>query len=248
MQLDILNLNGQKQGTVELSADIFGQSLRADLLQRAVNFQLAGARSGLANTKTRGEIDRSKAKWFRQKGTGRARHGARSPSLFVGGGVVFGPRPRDFAHSLTKKVKQLALKVALSSKANAQQLIIIDEAKLGTHKTKDLVEKLAKLNITSAAFIVDALDSNFDKASRNVPHLKVLPTEGANVYDILRYKTLVLTANAVKMLEGRLSADAKEAAPKAAKAPAKKAAPKAEKETQPAKKAAPKAAAKAKKE
>ncbi len=225
MNLDIINLDGKKVGSIELSTDLFGREVRADLLQRAVLWQQAGARAGTANTKTRGEIDRSKKKMYRQKGTGGARHGARSPSLFVGGGVVFGPRPRDFSTSLAKKVRQLALKTALSSKAASQSLIIIDEAKLGSFKTKDLVSKLANLKLSNATFIVDSVDENFDKASRNIPHLKVLPTEGANVYDILHHETLVLTENAVKLLTGRLATEASAEAP--AKAPAKKPAAKA---------------------
>lgn len=241
MNLDIINLDGKKVGSIELSADLFGREIRADLLQRAVLWQQAGARAGTANTKTRGEIDRTKKKMYRQKGTGGARHGARSPSLFVGGGVVFGPRPRDFSTSLPKKVRQLALKTALSSKAASQNLIIIDEAKLSTFKTKDLAGKLAKLKVSNATFIVDSVDENFDKATRNIPHLKVLPTEGANVYDILHHETLVLTENAVKLLTGRLSAD--EAAPKAEKpAKAPKAAAKAPAEKAPVKKPAAKAA------
>lgn len=219
MNIDVINLDGKKTGSLALDASVFGREVRADLLQRAVKWQLAKVRAGLAFTKTRGEIDRSKKKMYRQKGTGGARHGARSPSLFVGGGVVFGPRGRDFAATtnLPKQVRALALKTALSAKAAESKLIIIDEAKLSDHKTKGFAEKLAKLNLTKVTFIVDAIEPNFERASRNIPHLKVLPTEGANVYDILKGDTLVLTQNAVKMLESRLGDEAKAAA-KASKA------------------------------
>lgn len=240
--IDILSLDGKKVGSLELPADLFGREVRKDLLARAVNYQMAAQRAGTAHTKTRGEINRTKKKLYRQKGTGGARHGAKTPSLFVGGGVTFGPRGRDFSHSLTKSTRQAALKTAFSSKVASNDLIIIDEAVLKSHKTAALAAQLTKLGATRATFIVDALDANFDKATRNLPFVKVLPTEGANVYDILHFPKLVMTTNAVKMLEARLAtarskADkpAKEAkAPKAAKAEtkpaAKKAAPKAKKE------------------
>lgn len=226
MQIDIMNLDGKKVGKIDLSADLFGREMRADLLQRAVKWQLAGSRAGTAKTKTRSEVKRTGKKLYAQKKTGGARHGARSSNIFVGGGTVFGPAPRDFSTSLPKKVRQLALKTALSSKAAAKQIIIIDEAKLTAPKTKELAGKLAKLSIKSVTFVVDSTDANFELASRNLPHLKVLPTEGVNVYDILRNDTLVLTENAVKMLETRLSGEAAEKAEakkpaKAAKAPAK---------------------------
>lgn len=251
MNYDVISLDGKKTGSLELPADLFGREVRKDLLARAVNWQLAAARVGLAFTKTRGEINRTKKKMYRQKGTGGARHGARTANIFVGGGIVFGPRGREFAHNLTKKVRQLALKTAFSSKAQSGDLIIISEAALANHKTKELAAKLDKMGAANATFIVDAMDANFEKASRNLPHVKVLPTEGANVYDILRASKLVITENAVKMLQARLEGAAKtEATPaKAAKAPAKaKAAAKSE--DKPAAKKAPakKPAAKAKKE
>lgn len=243
--MDILTLEGKKSGSVELSPAIFGLEVRVDLLQRAVTWQLDSKRAGLANTKTRGEIDRSKKKIYGQKKTGGARHGAKSPSLFVGGGVTFGPRPRDFASSLPKKVKVLAIKTALSSKAASSNLIIIDEATLKSHKTKDLCAKLSKLNALNATFIVDSVDANFDKATRNLPFVKVIPTSGANVYDILHREKLVLTSKAVEMLSARLATESKSekaSDAKAAKAAAK--APVAAKAVKPAT-AAKKPAAKA---
>ncbi|MCP5405366.1 MAG: 50S ribosomal protein L4 [Pseudomonadaceae bacterium] len=228
MNFDILSLDGKKTGSMELSADVFGREVRKDLLARAVTWQLAAARAGLAFTKTRGEINRTKKKVYRQKGTGGARHGAKTANIFVGGGVVFGPRGREFAHNLTKKVRQLALKTAFSSKAQAGDLIILSDIATKSHKTKDLASQLEKLGASRATFIVDANDANFEKASRNLPFIKVLPTEGANVYDILRYTKLVMTENAVKMLEARLSGEgstdakpAKEPKAKAAKPAAK---------------------------
>lgn len=230
LTLDVLTLDGSKQGTLALPAALFGLPVRADLLARAVQYQLQGRRAGLANTKTRGEIDRTKKKAYGQKKTGNARHGARSPSLFVGGGVTFGPRPRDFSLNLPKKVRVLALKTALSSKLAANQIVVLHDTAAATGKTKQLNAQLTKLAALNATFLVDSLDANFDLASRNLPHVKVLPTSGANVYDILHHEKLVLTPAAVAMLSARLSAeDSAEAAPKAAKvAKAKAAAPKAE--------------------
>lgn len=225
MQIDIMNLDGKKVGKLDLNAALFGLEVRADLLQRAVKWQLAGARAGTAHTKTRSDVKRTGKKLYAQKKTGGARHGARSAPIFVGGGVAFGPKTRDFSTSLPKKVRQLALKTALSSKVADKQLIVIDEAKLSAPKTKDLASKLAKLSIKSATFVVDATDANFELASRNLPHLKVLPTEGVNVYDILRNDVLVLTENAVKMLETRFAGEAEKTEAKkpakAVKAPAK---------------------------
>lgn len=253
MKLDVLNLDGKATGSVDLNDAVFGLTARKDLLHRVVNWQLAKARGGHASTQTRSEVSRTGAKPFRQKGTGNARHGSKRSNIFVGGSVAFGPKPRDFSFSLTKKVRKLALKTALSAKAESKDLIIIDEAALKTHKTKDLASKLANMNASNATFIVDSIDANFDKASRNLPFIKVLPTEGANVYDILHQNKLVLTKAAAQMLEQRLLNDDKPAAvakpakkasakPAAKKAPAKKAAP--AKETAAAKPAAKKAPAK----
>lgn len=250
MNIDILSLDGKKTGSLDLPADLFGLEVRKDLLARAVQWQLEDKRAGLAHTKTRGEINRTHAKWYRQKGTGRARHGARTANIFVGGGIVFGPRGREFGHNLNKKVRQLAIKTAFSARASSGDLIIISEAVAANHKTKDLAAKLEKLGATKATFIVDAIDANFEKASRNLPFIKVLPTEGANVYDIMKSPKLVLTENAVKMLAARLNGEKtaktekpakKAAAPKAEKTEAKAAKPA-------AKKAAPKAATKKVKE
>ena len=239
MNFDVLTLSGKKSGSIALNPAVFGVEVRKDLLARAVNWQRDGQRAGLASTLTRGEVNRSKKKIYGQKKTGGARHGAKSPSLFVGGGVVFGPRGRDFSSTLPKAVRAAALRSALSSKAASQSLIIIDEATMSTAKTKDLAASLEKLGALNATFIVDALEDNFDRASRNLPYIKVVPTGGANVFDILKREKLVLTKNAVDMLTARLATEAKAAKPA-------KAASKTEAKTE-AKKAAPKAAPKAKK-
>jgi large subunit ribosomal protein L4 len=245
MNFEILTLAGKKAGSMELNAGVFGVEVRTDLLARAVNWQRDSKRAGLAFTQTRGEINRTKKKVYGQKKTGGARHGAKSPSLFVGGGVVFGPRGRDFSSSLPKAVRALALKSALSSKAQSQNLIIIDDATLANHKTKELAASLEKLGATNATFIVDALEPNFDRASRNLPFIKVLPSSAANVLDILKRDKLVLTKHAVELLTVRLLTEKAEG--KAAKPATKKVAAKAEAQAEkPA--AAKKPATKTKKE
>ena len=252
MKTDVFKLDGSKAGTVDLPASIFGVEVRKDLLSRAVNWQRNEKRAGTASTKHRGDLlGITTKKLYRQKGTGGARHGSKRANIFRGGGVTFGPKPRSFATDLPKKVRALALKVALSAKAERKNVVVLDEAKAKTHKTKDLNAQLAKLEAQNALFIVDALDENFDRASRNIPHVKVIPTEGANVLDVLRAEKLVVTRAAVPMLEARLNSrhagEASEAPKAEKKAPAKKAAPKKEAAAKkapakkaPAKKAAPK--------
>lgn len=230
MNIDILNLEGKKVGSADLPADLFGLEVRADLLARAVNWQLTNQRGGLAHTKTRGEINRSKKKWISQKGTGHARHGARSPSLFVGGGIAHGPRKHEISSSLPKQVRQLAIKTALSAKARDNNIVVVDSLSMKSFKTKDLAAALSKLNIGTATFVVDSLDANFDKASRNIPNLKVIPTGGANVYDILRFEKLVLTTAAIELLNARLVKGEDKADKPAAKKPAAKKATKAKSE------------------
>ena len=204
MKMDVINFEGKTVGSVELPTEVFGVDVRKDVLHRVVNWQLAKSRAGTAKTKTRAEVSRTGAKLFRQKGTGNARHGSRRTNIFVGGGTAFGPSPRSFAFSLPKKVRDLGLKVALSAKAADSKLVVLDEAKLKSHKTKDLAVTLGKLGLERALFIVDANDKNFELAARNLPHVKVLPTAGANVYDILRADKLVVTKTAVPMLEARV--------------------------------------------
>lgn len=204
MKLDIITLDGKKEGSVELSRDIFGLEVRKDLLHRAVLWQQARWRAGTASTLSRGEIARTGKKMKAQKGGG-ARHGSRRSNIFVGGGVAFGPSPRSFAFDMPKKVRALALKTALSAKALAGDIVILSEAATTSHKTKDMAAALNKLDLTSALFVVDSVDGNFDKATRNIPHVSVVPTEGVNVFNILKAKKLVLTKAALPMVEAALS-------------------------------------------
>ncbi|MEO1038373.1 MAG: 50S ribosomal protein L4 [Pseudomonadota bacterium] len=211
MKIDVIKLGAGKAGSVDLDDAIFGiEEVRADILQRAVKWQLSRRQAGTHKTKERGEIARTKQKAYRQKGTGGARHGARSAPIFVGGGKAHGPRVRSHATDLPKKVRALALKHALSSKASGG-LIVLDEARLDAPKTKLLADAFTKMGVTNALIIDgETLDENFARAARNVPNVDVLPAQGLNVYDILRRDTLVLTKAAIAKIEERLGA--KEAA------------------------------------
>lgn len=205
MKLDIINLDGKKLESIDLPKSIFGAPVREDIMHRVVVWQLAKRRSGTASTLTRAEVSRTGAKAFRQKGTGNARHGSRRANIFVGGGRAFGPKPRSFGFSLPKQIRTMGLQSALSGKAQAKKLVILDQATAKTPKTKEMFAKLQGLSLNNALFIVDSNDKNFELATRNIPHIKVLPTQGANVYDILRADTLVITKTAVPMLEARIN-------------------------------------------
>lgn len=205
LQVKVRNLDAQETGTIDLAEEVFGLPARSDLLQRMVVYQLAKRQAGTHKTKTYGEVAGSTAKIYKQKGTGRARHGAKRAPQFRGGGKAFGPVVRSHAIDMNKKVRKLALKTALSVKQQEGKLIVLDEAKLTEAKTKALAKKLGGLGLTSVLFIDGhELDVNFFRAAQNIPLVDVLPEQGANVYDILRRDTLVLTRAAVASLEARL--------------------------------------------
>jgi large subunit ribosomal protein L4 len=204
MKLDITTLEGQAAGSVELDETIFGLEPRADLLARCVRWQLAKRQAGTHAVKNRSDINRTTKKLYKQKGTGSARHGAASAPQFRGGGRAFGPQVRSHAHDLPKKVRALALRHALSSKAKDASLIVIDDAKLAEPKTKALAERFGKLGLANALIIGGAeVEVNFQRAARSIPNIDVLPVQGINVYDILRREKLVLTKAAVDALEAR---------------------------------------------
>ncbi len=206
MKLNVINLENKNVGSIELPETIFGLEVRADILHRVVNWQLARLQSGNHKTKGRSEVALTPKKPFNQKGGGRARQGSRKGPQFRKGGIAFGPVVRDHSHELTKKFRKLGLKTALSSKAKEGTLVIVDEAKLSAPKTKDLKEKLVKCGLNNSLFIDGKeVDLNFALASRNIIGVNVLPSVGANVYDILRAEKLVLTKDAVKCLEERLN-------------------------------------------
>lgn len=204
MKLEVTTLEGKKAGSVELNETIFGLDPRADLLARCVRWQLAKRQAGTHAVKNRSDVSRTTKKIYKQKGTGSARHGAASAPQFRGGGRAFGPQVRSHAHDLPKKVRALALKHALSSKAKDASLIVVDEVKLSEPKTKALVERFGKLGLANALIIGGAeIETNFQLAARNIPNVDVLPVQGINVYDILRREKLVLTKAAVDALEAR---------------------------------------------
>ena len=204
MELKITTLEGKEAGSVSLSDAIFGLEPRVDIIQRCVNWQLTKRQRGTHKAKGRAEIWRTGKKMYGQKGTGGARHGSARVPQFRGGGRAFGPVVRSHAHDLPKKVRALALKHALSSKAKDGGLIVLDKISVKEAKTKALADRFGKLGLSNALIIDGAeLDGNFCIAARNIPNIDVLPVQGINVYDILRRKTLVLTRAALDALEAR---------------------------------------------
>jgi large subunit ribosomal protein L4 len=205
MKLDITTLDGGKAGSLDLSDDIFGLEPRSDLIHRYIRWQLAKRRAGTHKVKNRAEIHRTGKKLYKQKGTGNARHGSARAPLFRGGGRAFGPVVRDHAHGLPKKVRQLALKHALSAKAKDGAIIVLDKIGLeGDAKTKALRGQFDKLGFENVLIIDGAeVEAGFTKAARNIPNVDVLPVAGINVYDIIRRDKLVLTKAAVDALEAR---------------------------------------------
>lgn len=207
MKVQVLNIDGTAaNGDIELSDDVFGLEPRADILHRVVTWQLENRRGIARATRERSEVARTGKKWGRQKGGGTARHGDRAAPIFIGGGKAHGARRREFGQSLNKKLRALGLKMALSSKAKAG-LVIVDSLDVADAKTKALAGQLAKANFGKKVLVIDgeAVNDNFAKAARNLIGVNVLPAQGANVYDILKHDTLVLTRAAVEKLEARFN-------------------------------------------
>ena len=205
MKIDVINLAGGKAGTLDLDAALFGLEPRADVLHRVVRWQRAKAQAGTHSTLTRGEVSYSTKKIYKQKGTGGARHGSRKAPIFRHGGVVKGPTPRSHAHDLPKKFRALGLRHALSAKYKAGELVILDTAVMAEAKTSILAKHAQELG-WKRVLIIDgtAVDANFALAARNIDGIDVLPTMGANVYDILKRDTLVITKAGIAALEARL--------------------------------------------
>ena len=205
MKMDVQTLDAKKSGSVDLDDGVFGLEPRKDILHRMVRYQLAKRQAGTHHVQERGEVKKTTKRIGRQKGGGTARHGNGSVSQFRGGGKAHGPRVRSHAHKLTKKFRSLGLRHALSAKVAAKELIILDDVALKAAKTSDLQKSLTKLGIVNGLVLSgNAVDENFAKAARNIPNVDVLPSQGANVYDILKRHTLVLTKQAVTDLEARL--------------------------------------------
>jgi large subunit ribosomal protein L4 len=205
MKLAIRDLDNKEVGSIDLAEEVFGLPVRRDILARMVNWQLAKRRAGTHATKGISDVQGTTKKPWRQKGTGRARQGSLRSPQFRGGGIIFGPVVRSHEFDLQKKVRRLALKTALSAKQAEGKLVVLEAAKLAEAKTKGLAKRLDKLGWGSV-LIIDGpiVDENFARAARNLPGVDVLPQQGANVYDILRRDTLVLTRDAVQHLEARL--------------------------------------------
>lgn len=204
--VDVLNVNGENVSQVELSEAVFNVPVKASVLHEVVTMQMACRRSGTASVKHRSDVKGSGKKLFRQKGTGRARRGNIKSPLLKGGGVVFGPDPRSYAYKVPKKVRRLALKMALSSKFKDDEIVVLDQFKLEQIKTKAFLEVLKSLNRENALIVTDKEDENLELSSRNFPGAKVLRCEGLNVYDILKYKDLILLESSLSEIERRLLA------------------------------------------
>lgn len=206
MKIEVVGIDAGAAGEIELAEAVFGIEPRADILHRVVRWQRAKKQAGTHKSKSRGETAYSTRKIYKQKGTGNARHGDRGANIFRKGGTAHGPQVRSHAHDLPKKVRALGLRMALSAKARAGELIVLDKAVLTEPKTKALADAAERLG-WSKALVIDGpeVDGNFARAARNLPAVQVLPSIGANVYDILNHKTLVLTRAGVEALEARLA-------------------------------------------
>ena len=205
MKAKVLNLDAADAGEIELKDEIFGLEPRQDLMQRVVVWQLAKRRAGTHKTKTRGEVNRTTKKVYRQKGTGSARHGARSAPTYVGGGKAMAPVVRSHEFDLPKKVRAAGLRHALSAKARDSKLVVLDAASVGEVKTKALATRLGKLGEGHILVVDGNFDVKFALSARNLAKVSLLPASGLNVYDILRRDTLVLTKAAIQAIEERLS-------------------------------------------
>ncbi len=204
--IDVKNVKGEQISQLELAEDVFSVPVKSSVLHEVVTMQLANRRSGTASVKHRSDVRGSGRKLFRQKGTGRARRGDIKSPLLRGGGVVFGPDGRIYTQKVLKKVRKLALKMALSSKVLENELMVLDQLKLDQVKTKEFVSVLDALKLNNALIVTENKNEHLELSARNVPHIKILRTEGLNVYDILKYRILVLLEPAVKNIEGRLRA------------------------------------------
>lgn len=204
--VDVVNVTGDVVSQAELNDDIFNVPVKKSVLHQVVTAQLGARRAGTASVKRRSDVKGSRHKLYRQKGTGRARKGDIKSPVLRGGGVVFGPDPRDFSKKVLKKVRKLALKMALSSKVQAQELVVVDKIELEEIKTKAFVGMLQGLDVAKALIITAEKSETLELSARNVPGVKVMPTQGLNVYDILKYPKLVLCQPAIDGIEGRLGA------------------------------------------
>ncbi len=201
---DVVNTLAEKVGEIELNDALFGVEVKTGVLHEVVCMQRANRRSGNASTKTRGEVRGGGAKPWRQKGTGRARAGTKNSPVWRGGGVVFGPKPRDYSYNMPKKVKRLALRMALSARKDEGNLVIIDEFSLPEIKTKEFIKVMDNFEFENCLLITSEDDKTINLSARNAVGFKVLPVAGLNVYDILKYSKLMLVQSSLEKLEERL--------------------------------------------
>ena len=202
--VDVLNRKAEKVSQAELPDGIFNIPVKSSVLHEVVTMQLANRRAGSASVKHRSDVKGSGRKLHRQKGTGRARRGNAKSPLLRGGGSAFGPDPKSYSYKVPKKVKRLAMKMALSSKLKEENLVVLDELDLERIKTKDFIEVIDALNTQNVLIITEKTNEHLVLSARNVPGTKVLKVEGMNVYDILKYKNVVLLESSLKSIEGRL--------------------------------------------
>lgn len=202
--LDVINLEKKKVGTIDLRDDVFAVDVNVPLVHQVIKAQLANRRQGTAKTKVKSEIRGGGAKPYKQKGTGNARRGSSRSSLMVGGGQNFGPQPRSYEQATPKKMMEGALRSALSDRVKSERVLIIEDIKLADAKTKSFDQILKKKLDLTKVLIVDDLNENLERSARNIPHVKILRTEGINVYDIVGHEWLLMTRRAVQAVEGRL--------------------------------------------
>jgi large subunit ribosomal protein L4 len=200
----IVNIKNEKVGEVELNDEMFGVEVKPYIIHDIVKMQLANRRSGNACTKTRAEVRGSNAKPWRQKGTGRARSGSKRSPVWRGGGTVFGPKPRSYSMKLSKKVRRLGLRMALSSRFSENRLVVLDSFDMEEIKTKNFVSVMGNLNLDNALIVIPENDEKLEKSSRNAVGYKVIPTAGVNVYDVLLHKNIILLQSCIGQLEKRL--------------------------------------------
>jgi large subunit ribosomal protein L4 len=205
MKVPVWNMSGQQVDEIELRPDIFEAPINVPLMHQALVRQLANARLGTHKTKTRGEVNRTTAKWYRQKGTGRARHGSRNAPIFVGGGIAHGPKPRSYEQRMPKKMRRAALRSALSVKAGQQQIVVVDRLELPEPKTREMREVLTRLNVgENALILLPGRNETVEKSVRNLPRVKTLHASYLNIRDLLQYEKVVMPLGALQVIESIL--------------------------------------------
>ena len=208
MRVSVLSMTGREVGSVDLSSSIFDARVNRDLMHQALVRQMANARLGTHYTKSRSEVSRTGAKWYRQKGTGRARHGSKRAPIFVGGGVAHGPKPRSYRKDMPRKMRRAALRSALTVKYTSGDIVFVDEMAVDSPKTKTMVDRLSNLTGGLSTLIVIANDDdNFEKSTRNIADIKTLRANYLNIRDLLGYRKIVVSVDALEVIQGALAID-----------------------------------------